>query len=176
MWLTLCTLNIFETFVIICWLLIEINFFKNSYRNTIRVSNSCADPGNFVRGGGGGGGPGQSDKRALTSFFFVLSFFLQQSNGQFQRNLSFFRVTDGVQHFPGGSNYFQWGGGGGGVQLLISYRNPYNLWFSRGVRTPFPPLWIRTWNGLYPDQNWHSVGTELGPNYLQMLSSDKVRE
>ena len=27
-----------------------------------------------------------------------------------------------------------------GVQLLIPYRNPYNLWFSRGVRTPDLPL------------------------------------
>ena len=30
-------------------------------------------------------------------------------------------------------------------------------------------------NRLYPDQNGHSVGTELGPNYLQMLSADKER-
>ena len=30
-------------------------------------------------------------------------------------------------------------------------------------------------NGLYPDQNRRSVGTELGPNYLQMLSADKDR-
>ena len=30
-------------------------------------------------------------------------------------------------------------------------------------------------NGLYPDQNRHSVGTELGPNYLQRLSADKER-
>ena len=30
-------------------------------------------------------------------------------------------------------------------------------------------------NGLYPDQNPRSVGTELGPNYLQMLSADKKR-
>ena len=29
---------------------------------------------------------------------------------------------------------------------------------------------IRVSNGLYPDQNRRSVGTELGPNYLQMLS------
>ena len=31
-------------------------------------------------------------------------------------------------------------------------------------------------NGLYPDQNRRSVGTELGPNYLQMLSADKEKE
>ena len=30
-------------------------------------------------------------------------------------------------------------------------------------------------NGLYPDQNRRSVGTELGPNYLQMSSADKER-
>ena len=30
-------------------------------------------------------------------------------------------------------------------------------------------------NGLYPDQNRRSVGTELGPNYLQGLSADKKR-
>ena len=30
-------------------------------------------------------------------------------------------------------------------------------------------------NGLYPDQNRRSVGTELGPNYLHMLSTDKER-
>ena len=76
----------------------------------------------------GGGGPVQSDKKALTTFFFLSpQLILQKSNGQFQRNLSFFKVPEGVQHFPGGgggSNFFQ---GGGGVQLLISYRNPYNL-------------------------------------------------
>ena len=34
---------------------------------------------------------------------------------------------------------------------------------------------MRVSNGLYPDQNIRSVGTELGPNYLQMLSADKER-
>ena len=75
-------------------------------------------------------GPGQSDKKSSDNVFFVFFFsphlILQKSNGQFQRNLSFFKVPEGVQHFPGG------GGGGptfprGGVQLLIPYRNPYNL-------------------------------------------------
>ena len=27
-------------------------------------------------------------------------------------------------------------------------------------------------NGLYPDQDRRSVGTDLGPNYLQRLSAD----
>ena len=30
-------------------------------------------------------------------------------------------------------------------------------------------------NGLYPDQSRRSDGTELGPNYLQMLSADMER-
>ena len=34
---------------------------------------------------------------------------------------------------------------------------------------------IRVSNGLYPDLNRRSVGTEQGQNYLQMLSADKER-
>ena len=63
-------------------------------------------------------------KKNLTFFccyffvvFFSFSFFspqliLQKSNGQFQRNLSFFKVPEGVQHFTGG------GGGEGGPNLF----------------------------------------------------------
>ena len=85
---------------------------------------TCADPGIFVRGGGGG--PGQSDKKSSWRFFFFSpQLILQESNGQFQRILSFFKVPEGVQHIQGG-------GGptfsrGWGVQFLIPYRNPYNL-------------------------------------------------
>ena len=52
------------------------------------------------------GGPGQSDKKS-SDVFLVLSLFLRKSNGQFQRNLSFFKVQRG-------SNIFK----GGGVQLF----------------------------------------------------------
>ena len=62
----------------------------------------------------GGGGPGQSD-----NVFFSPQLILQESNGQFQRNLSFFKVREGVQHFPGGPTFSR--GGGGGFQLLIPY-------------------------------------------------------
>ena len=60
------------------------------------------DPGIFIRGV-----QVSLTKKALTTFFFLLLFFspqliLQKSNGQFQRNLSFFKVPEGVQHFPGG--------------------------------------------------------------------------
>ena len=72
------------------------------------------------------GGPGQSDKKSSDNgcLFFSPQIILQKSNGQFQRNLSFFKVPEGVQHFPGEVQLFP---GRGGVQLLIPYRNPYNL-------------------------------------------------
>ena len=77
--------------------------------------HSCADPGIFVRGGGG---PGQSDKKALTTFFFFFFFFLE-SNGQFQRDLSFFKVPEGVQHFPGGGGSSLFKGGGGQIAYSL---------------------------------------------------------
>ena len=72
------------------------------------------------------GGPDQSDKKALTTFlFFIFSpqLILQKSNGQFQRNLSFFQGSRGGPTFSrgGGPTFSR------GVQLLIPYRNPYNL-------------------------------------------------
>ena len=49
------------------------------------------------------GGPGQSDNKSSDNvFFFFFFFFLQKSNGQFKRNLLFFKVPEGVQLFPGG--------------------------------------------------------------------------
>ena len=58
---------------------------------------------NFRRGGGG---PGQSNKKSSDNFLFFSIFFspqliLQKSNGQFQRNLSFFKVPEGVKIFQG---------------------------------------------------------------------------
>ena len=38
--------------------------------------------------------------------FFSPQPILQKSNGRFQRNLSFFEVPEGVQHFPGGGPTF----------------------------------------------------------------------
>ena len=76
----------------------------------------CADPGIFVRGGV----QVSLTKKALTTLIFFYFFFsplliLQKSNGQVQRNLSFFKVPEGVQHFPGGGPTFSRGGG------LIAY-------------------------------------------------------
>ena len=91
----------------------------------------CADPGIFV-GGGGGGGIRQSDKKALTTLFFgfffsfvlVLSLFYRSQMVNFKEKYHFSR-------FRRGPNFSSGGGGAtfsrGGVQLLIPYRNPYNL-------------------------------------------------
>ena len=55
-------------------------------------------------------GPGQSDKKSSDKIlFFSPQLILQKSNSQFQRNLSFFKVPEGVQHFPEGSNFFKGG-------------------------------------------------------------------
>ena len=82
-------------------------------------------------GGEGGSIQVSLTKNALTTFvvvfllfFLVLSLFYRSQMvneiyhfSRFQRGPNIFQ---GVQLFPGG-------GGGGGVQLLIPYRNPYNL-------------------------------------------------
>ena len=81
-----------------------------------------------------GGGSRSVWQKSSDNDFFSPQLILQKSNGQFQRNLSFFKAPDWVLLFPGG------------VQLLIPYRNPFNLRFSRGGPDPLPPpLWIRTW-------------------------------
>ena len=89
----------------------------------------CADPGIFVRGGGGGGGSGQSDKKALTTFFLFCFFispqlFFTEVNRSISKKSIIFQGSRGGPTFSRGSNFFP---GGGGVQLLIPYRNPCNL-------------------------------------------------
>ena len=56
---------------------------------------------------GGGGGPGQSDKKALTTFFLVLSLFYSRKWLMSKKTI-IFQGSRGGQHFPGG----------GGVQLF----------------------------------------------------------
>ena len=76
---------------------------------------SCADPGILVSGG-----PCQSDKnKALTTFFCSPQLILQKSKGQFQRNLSFFKVQEGVQHFPGGGGVPTFSRGGGPIAYFL---------------------------------------------------------
>ena len=83
---------------------------------------------------GRGEGPGQSDKKALTTIFFSPQLILQKSNGQFQRNLSFFKAPDGVQFFSRGSNFFQ-----GVSNCLFPLETHLICDFTEGVRTPCPP-------------------------------------
>ena len=87
----------------------------------------------------GGGGPGQSDKKSSDNvFFFSPKLILQKSNGQFQRNLSFFKVPEGVLHFPGGGggfNFFQ-----GGSDCLFPIETHITCVFPGRSGPPAPPL------------------------------------
>ena len=64
----------------------------------------CADPGIF-RGGGGGGGSRSDGQKSSDNDFSSPQLILHKSNGQFQRNLSFFKAPNGVQFFPGGPTF-----------------------------------------------------------------------
>ena len=99
----------------------------------------CADPGIFVRGGG----PGQSDKKRSDNRFFSPQLILLKSNGLFRRKLSFFKVPEGVQHFPGESIFFQ-GGWGGGSNCLFPIETHITCDFPEGGPDPLSPLWIST--------------------------------
>ena len=90
-------------------------------------------------GGGGGGVQVRLTKKALTMFFFFSpQLILQKSNGQFQRNLSFFKVAEGVQHFPGGVQLLP--GGGGGSNFLFPIETHITCDFpGGGSGPPVPP-------------------------------------
>ena len=82
---------------------------------------------------GEGEGPGQFDKKTLTTIFLVLSLFYRSQMVNFKEICRFLRLQMGSNFFQGVQLF------PGGVQLLIPYRNPYNLWFSRGGPDPLPP-------------------------------------
>ena len=69
----------------------------------------------------GGEGPGQSDKKALTMTFLVLSLFYRSQMVNFKEIYRFSRLQMGSNYFQGVQLF------PGGVQLLIPYRNPFNL-------------------------------------------------
>ena len=104
------------------------------------TSWTCADPGiwNFCQGGGGGGGSRSIWQKSSDKVFFLFCFFsppLILLMVNFEENYHFSRFQRGSNIFEGGPTF------PGGVQLLIPYRNPYNLWFSRGGPDPMsPPL------------------------------------
>ena len=102
---------------------------------------------NFCQDGGGGGSltarkqPGQ---RFFVCFLLVLNLFysLQRGSNGF--------ITEKTILFKGsrGSNFSGGGGGVSRVQVLISIRTHITCDFpgGGGVRTPYHPLWIRTWS------------------------------
>ena len=93
----------------------------------------------------GGGVQVSLTKKALTFFcFFSSSAYFTKVKWSILKKSFIFQGSRGGPTYSKGVQLFP-----EGVQLLIPDRNPYNLWFSRGgggVRTPSPPLWIRTCN------------------------------
>ena len=92
--------------------------------------------------GGGAVQVSLTKKSSDNGIFFsplLFFFFLQKSNGQFQRDLTFFKVPEGVQHFPGGggSNFIL--GGGGGGNCLFPIETHITCDFPGGFRTPANP-------------------------------------
>ena len=85
--------------------------------------------------------------RNFCQFYLVLSLFysLKRASDGFiaeKTILILYQGSRGGPLYSGGgggvSNFFQ---GGGGRQNANFYRNPYTyLLFSRGVRTPYPPM------------------------------------
>ena len=91
-------------------------------RKGSRKSNCLIKTGRHARiqefSSGGGGGSGQpGKKKALTTFFFKSSAYFTEVKWSISETSIIFQGSRGVQLFPGG----------GGVQLLIPYRTPYNL-------------------------------------------------
>ena len=137
---------------------------------------------------GGGGVQVNLTKKALTTFIFclVLSLFYRSQMVNFKEIYHFSR-------FKRGSDIFQ-GGGGEGVQLFPGGSNcllPIDTHITcdfpggGGVRTPCPPLWIRTWGCNYIIKNnyisrfYNYISTDLHfrrllLNLLLVLSPDSL--
>ena len=63
-------------------------------------------------------------KKALTFFFlffFLSSTYFTRVKWLISKKITIFQGSKGVQHLPGGATFSR------GVQLLILYKNPYNL-------------------------------------------------
>ena len=88
---------------------------------------SCADPGIFVRAGGGGGVHVNLTKKTVVclffAFFLVLGLVIKSQMVNFKEKYHFLRFRRESKFFQGGPTFSR----GGGVQLLIPYRNPNNL-------------------------------------------------
>ena len=88
--------------------------------------------------------------RNSCQFYLVLSLFysLKRGSNGFIAEKTILILYQGSR---GGPLYFGRGGGcptfsRGGVQMLISIEtNIRSCYFPGGVRSPYPPIWIRTW-------------------------------
>ena len=93
-----------------------------------------------TQGGGGGVHVNLTKKlwhRCLFVFFLVLGLVYRSLMVNFKENYHFSKFRRGSKFFQGVKLF---PGGGGGGQLLIPYRNPNNLWFSKGGGPdPLPP-------------------------------------
>ena len=110
------------------------------YRNNeIEPLKSCADSGIFFRCV-----QARRPENSLDYLFFLSpTYFTVYREGPMvllQRKLYFSKDPEGVQHLLGGGGggpTFSRGGGGPNAKF---YRNPYNLWFSKGGSPdPYPP-------------------------------------
>ena len=90
----------------------------------------------------GVGGSRSVWQKGSNNVFFSPQLILQKSNGQFQRNLSFFKVPEGSNIYQGGPTFFR---RGGGSNCLFPIETHITCDFpgGSGLAAP-PPLWIRT--------------------------------
>ena len=89
---------------------------KSTGLSVSTVPNHARNPGIFV---GGGGGPSQYDKKSSDNdFILVLSLFYRSQMVNFEENYHLSRSRGGPT-FSRGSNFFQWGGGGGSIAYSL---------------------------------------------------------
>ena len=108
------------------------------------------------------GAPGPSDIKSsgnvIFCFFLVLNLFYRS-----KMVILFSKVPEGIQHFS--RRRFQLFPGGG-VQLLIFYRNPYILWFSRGPDYLPPSRSAHTCGVVPPYWDWQISILEVDLNMV----------
>ena len=118
---------------------------------------------NFRRGGGGV--KVSLTKKALTTFFLVLSLFYRSQTVN-SKEIYRFQGFRGGPTLSRGSNFFQ----GGGVQLLIPYRNPYIAcdFPGGGSGPPVPPSGSALGMQLVCTSKniWAELSYEFGPSCL----------